>query len=74
MSAGPSRWRPTASNLVNTLLDGAATVGNDAYISPKLDWADPSIAVPEFNIEAARKMLQAAGYTWDANGHLHYPQ
>ena len=41
--------------LVNTLLDGAATVGNDTYISPKLDWADTSLKTPEFNIEAARK-------------------
>src|SRR6185437_11599282 len=56
--------------LVNTLLDGAATIGNDAYVSPKLDWADPSLKTPEFNIDAARKMLQAAGYTWDTNGRL----
>jgi peptide/nickel transport system substrate-binding protein len=60
--------------LVNTLLDGAATVGNDTYISPKLDWADTSLKTPEFNIEAARKMLQSAGYTWDSDGHLHYPK
>lgn len=59
--------------LVNTLLDGAATPGNDAYISPKLDWSDTTIKVPEFDLEGARKMLQAAGYTWDATGKLHYP-
>jgi peptide/nickel transport system substrate-binding protein len=59
--------------LVNTLLDGAATPGNDAYISPKLSWADPSIKVPEFDLAGARKLLQQAGYTWDSSGKLHYP-
>lgn len=59
--------------VVNTLLDGAATPGNDAYISPKLNWSDASIKVPAFDVEGARKMLQAAGYTWDAQGKLHYP-
>jgi peptide/nickel transport system substrate-binding protein len=59
--------------LVNTLLDGAATVGNDAYISPKLQWADNTIKVPEFDIEGARKLLKDGGYTWDSEGKLHYP-
>lgn len=59
--------------IINTLLDGAATPGNDAYISPKLSWSDASIKVPEFDLEGARKMLQAAGYSWDAQGKLRYP-
>lgn len=60
--------------LVNTLLDGAATPGNDAYVSPKLAWSDPALKVPEFDIEAARAVLRKAGYFWDSEGRLHYPK
>ena len=27
-----------------------------------------------FDIEAARKVLEEAGYGWDAEGRLHYPK
>lgn len=60
--------------LVNTLLDGAATPGNDSYVSPALEISDPGIEPPEFNIEKARLLLQEAGYTWDGEGRLCYPK
>jgi len=60
-------------SVVATLSDGAATPGNDAYISPKLSWANKAIGTAAFDIEKARKMLADAGYTWDAEGRIRYP-
>ena len=60
--------------LVNTLLDGAGTPGNDTFLSPKLPEANTALEVREFSIEKARGILQAAGYTWDSEGRLRYPK
>ena len=60
--------------LVNTLLDGAATIGDDSFLSPKLPEADQAIKPPEFSIDGARKLLADAGYTWDSDGKLRYPK
>lgn len=60
--------------LVNTLLDGAATPGNDSYISPALAISDPAIPPARFSIEEAREVLAKAGYSWDGEGRLCYPK
>ena len=60
-------------SVVATLSDGAATPGNDAYISPKLSWSNKDIAMPKFDIEKARQILSDAGYTWDGQGRIQYP-
>ncbi|MEX0923716.1 MAG: ABC transporter substrate-binding protein [Rhodovibrionaceae bacterium] len=59
--------------LVNTLVDGAATLGDDTFLSTELPESDPSLTIPEFDIDKARAMLEEAGYTWDDDGRLHYP-
>ncbi len=59
--------------IVATLSDGAATPGNDAYISPKLSWSNKSLPIPEFSLEKARALLAEAGYTWDSDGRIRYP-
>ena len=36
-------------------------------------WHNPSLPKTVFNVEQARSILAEAGYTWDADGRLHYP-
>lgn len=36
-------------------------------------WHDDSLPAVSFDIEAARKILEEAGYGWDDQGRLHYP-
>lgn len=46
----------------------------DSYVSVAIDfWHNPNLPQYAFNIEAARATLEAAGFTWDADGKLHYP-
>lgn len=37
-------------------------------------WHDPKAEYPAFSINAAKEILKAAGYEWDANGRLLYPK
>jgi len=36
-------------------------------------WHNDDLPSVEFNIEAARQLLEHAGYAWDDSGRLHYP-
>jgi peptide/nickel transport system substrate-binding protein len=46
----------------------------DSYVSVAIDyWHNPELPQYEFSIEAARALLEEAGFTWDADGRLHYP-
>jgi peptide/nickel transport system substrate-binding protein len=60
--------------VVNTLFDGAATAGNDAYIFPDLDWSNKALPPLEFSIEKAKATLQGAGFTWNQTGQLCFPK
>ena len=46
----------------------------DSYVSVAIDyWHNPNLPKYNFNIEAAKKVLSDAGYTWDSNGRLMLP-
>lgn len=46
----------------------------DSYVSVAIDyWHNPELPQYAYDIEAARASLEAAGFTWDENGMLHYP-
>lgn len=49
-------------------------VAHNTPITPLLKfWNNPDIPVIEFDLDKAREILKAAGYTWDEKGHLCYP-
>ncbi|GIO08616.1 hypothetical protein J31TS6_46440 [Brevibacillus reuszeri] len=46
----------------------------DSVISPALSiWKNPNLPYPTGGVEEAKKLLQKAGYEWDAAGKLLYP-
>jgi len=46
----------------------------DSVISPALSiWKNPNLPYPTGGVEEAKKLLQEAGYEWDAAGKLLYP-
>jgi peptide/nickel transport system substrate-binding protein len=46
----------------------------DSYVSLAIDyWHDPNLPKYEFSLDEARAVLEEAGYTWDADGHLLAP-
>ncbi len=54
--------------------EGYGTLGASVLAPADSAWSDPSIEPPPYDIEAAKKMLKDAGYSWDAEGHLLYPE
>jgi peptide/nickel transport system substrate-binding protein len=46
----------------------------DSYVSVAISyWHNPDLPQYEYSVEAARALLEEAGFTWDADGLLHYP-
>jgi peptide/nickel transport system substrate-binding protein len=57
----------------NNIFKGFA-VPADSYVSLAIDyWHNPDLPQYEFSIEAARAVLEEAGYTWDSEGRLLAP-
>ncbi len=59
--------------IVDVVWKGWATA-DGAFIAPGNEyWHNPNLPVREYDLDLARKILGAAGYTWDSSGRLHYP-
>ena len=56
--------------MVNVLLDGRGEVGTSIIAPVNAFWHAPFIERFEFDMEAARAELEAAGYSWDSEGRL----
>jgi peptide/nickel transport system substrate-binding protein len=56
--------------MVNVLLDGRGEVGSTVIAPVNVFWHNPFTERLDFDIEAARAELEAAGYAWDADGRL----
>jgi peptide/nickel transport system substrate-binding protein len=60
-------------SIIANIFKGFA-VPADSYVSLAIDyWHNPNLPQYEFSIEAARAALEAAGFSWDAEGRLMYP-
>ena len=60
-------------SIIDNIYKGFA-VPADSYVSTPIEfWHNPNLPHYEFSIEKAREVLAEAGYTWDADGRLHYP-
>ncbi len=56
--------------MVNVLLDGRGEVGTTVIASVNSFWHNPFVERFEYDMDAARTELEAAGYSWDAQGRL----
>jgi peptide/nickel transport system substrate-binding protein len=59
--------------IVNVLLDGRGEVGSSVIAPVNTFWHNPFTERLDFDMEAARAELEAAGYSWDENGRLQSP-
>ena len=61
--------------MLDIVMGGYGTVCRNTPISPLIEfWNNPDIPVIEFDLNKAREILKAAGYTWDEKGRLCYPE
>jgi len=61
--------------LIRSPWEGAGKVPTtDTFLVPGNPWNNPDLPpIPEFNLDKARDILQKAGYSWDADKRLVYP-
>ncbi|AGB31795.1 extracellular solute-binding protein family 5 [Natrinema pellirubrum DSM 15624] len=63
-----------SQGFVEDFLQGEATVpAGENPISPLTQWHNPDTTDYEVDVEEARTILEQAGYTWDGDGNLRYP-
>jgi len=59
--------------IIDEILNGHASLSATPITPVNAYWHNGDLPKPEFNPEKARAMLQEAGFTWDAEGRLHFP-
>jgi peptide/nickel transport system substrate-binding protein len=60
--------------IVNTLMGGYGVLGKNTIIAPANKfWHNPNMPEVQFDLNKARKILEEAGYGWDKEGRLLYP-
>ncbi len=59
--------------MVDVLLDGRGEVGSSVVAPVNAFWHNPFIERFDYDLDAARAELEAAGFTWDADGRIVAP-
>ncbi len=59
--------------MIEAILSGYAEPGGSVIAPANEFWHNPEVKPFPENIEKAKEILGAAGYTWDNRGKLHYP-
>jgi peptide/nickel transport system substrate-binding protein len=60
--------------IVDEVLGGDATRSASSIVPINAFWHNDSLPLPEYDIEKAKQILVDAGFTWDENGALHFPE
>ena len=60
--------------IIEEVLGGDAARSATSIVPVNGYWHNATLELPDYDIEKARKMLADAGFTWDADGALHFPE
>lgn len=60
--------------LVDIFYDGNADIGDGTLSHPRSDLMSDELPTLERDLDEARNILTEAGYTFDSDGQLHYPE
>ncbi len=60
--------------IVDVLLDGRGERGTSIIAPVNAYWHNPDVPVFAYDLDLARQLLEEAGYWWDADGYLNFPQ
>lgn len=52
---------------------GGGVVADATFFHPETVWYNSELPTYPYDVEAAREILEEAGYAWDDDGNLHYP-
>ncbi len=59
---------------INVLLDGLGERGTSIIAPVNAFWRNPDVPLYDYDLDLARERLEAAGYWWDDEGRLNFPQ
>lgn len=59
--------------IIDILMDGLAEPGTSVIAPINAYWHNPRVPRFPYNLEGAREILEGAGYWWDNDGFIHYP-
>ncbi|WP_165874900.1 ABC transporter substrate-binding protein [Natrarchaeobius oligotrophus] len=62
------------ADIVDALLDGRGTVADSVIAEVNEFWHNPDVERLEYDLDAARAELEEAGYTWNGDGQIQYPE
>lgn len=62
------------NTIIDVLLEGRGEVGTSVIAPINAYWHNPDVVRYGYNPEIARKILEEAGYRWDAQGRIMYPE
>lgn len=60
--------------IIDEVLGGDATAVPSSIVPANAYWANPDLELPEYDLDKARQILTDAGFTWDSDGRLHFPE
>ncbi|EIM72633.1 twin-arginine translocation pathway signal protein [Nitratireductor aquibiodomus RA22] len=60
--------------IIEEVLGGDAAPTPSSIVPSNTFWTNPDLTIPEYDIEKARSILGNAGFTWDGEGRLHFPE
>lgn len=60
--------------IIEEVLGGDAAPTASSIVPSNGFWTNPDIAIPEYDLDKARQILTDAGFTWDGDGRLHFPE
>ena len=62
------------NTIISVLLQGRGEPGTSVIAPINAFWHNPEVVKYEYNLAGARQLLQSAGFTWDAQGRIVYPE
>ncbi|MCX7561293.1 ABC transporter substrate-binding protein [Sulfitobacter sp. F26204] len=60
--------------IIEEVLGGDAGPTPSSIVPSNAFWTNSDLKVPEFDLDKARNILREAGFTWDSEGRLHFPE
>ena len=60
--------------IIEEVLGGDATATPSQIVPANEYWSNPNLTVMAYDLDKARAILKEAGFTWDSNGMLHFPE
>ena len=60
--------------IIEEVLGGDAEPTPSSIVPSNAFWSNPDLEVPAYDLDKARQILTDAGFTWDAEDRLHFPE